>query len=425
MDSIDYELEALKYAPAMEMSTVELTDIIGGRRELFNRFYPDVAKGMRSKGNQFLRAVAKYRDRNIEILSSPNLTDYCVFGVEDQRVVWDVTGINEADVADELKKLKDAIGEGCTNRGYTKPTSMFQNLTPLRVILLFMMRYYLERGEKDKLEEVCAYTGYSMFYTLFRNFFPWGIRPETMAYTMNQLTKKHKLKQEGSVDGLLTYSVSRCAYTYRQRILTCSDHDIIYVVGQFKSRSRDYFKSIAQVYHASDVKKEAIFTSIDRVDTEEGREFIERDTKAGEIEALSREYTSRFFQKPVDDELINLAAKLNEISRLEIKNALVALRADKARIPQLQQFYKSIFYLYLVGDDSHDLSVHSKKFMAAMDSIYKRGNAKDKNIVAVKKYLDSWLDAVSASYRETNRGARLNGFRKAIFQYFVFAIALR
>lgn len=421
-------LDLIGWSEATEMTKDELTDIIAGRKELFNRFYPQVVSGMRARGNQFLAHVARYRDRNIEVLSAPTLVDYSIFSNEDQKIVWKVTDIDEADVDAEIKKLKTEIHDGCVHKGYKPPTESFKNLTAFRVCMLLIMRYYLERGEKDKLAEACSYTGYSMFYTLFRNFFPYGIRPETMAYTMSTMTKKHKLKQQKDVDGLLEYGIERCVVAYRQRIMDCTDHDIIYVINQFKSRLRDYFRSIASKYHENDKKKEAVFISTSAVasgDEGDETEFIDRGSKAGDIEKYATQYTTRFFQKPLDEEILTYAAKLGEVPRQEIKNALTTLRSDRARIHELKTFYECLFYLYLANDDSHDLNPHSKKFLAAMDAVYKKGNSHDKNIVTVKGYLDSWLTATSASYREATRASKINGFRKAIYEYFIFAVALR
>lgn len=413
-------------SPAMEMTTAELVDIIGGRKELFNQFYDRVVTAMRSRGSQLMRAISRYRDKNVETLSSPYLLNYTIFGVEDQQVVWKVTGIDEDEVSKAIKTMKKFIRDNCKIKGYQAPASLFVNVTPFRVILLLIMRYYLERGQREELDEVCAYMGYSMFYTIFINSFRHGIRKETMIYTMTTMSNKHKLKHQKDVDGLLTYGISLCVQTYKQRIMDCTDHDIIYVIGQFKSREHGYIVSIAQKYYENDKKKEAVFTSNDMLSNEEGTaEFVERNSTTGLIDSLAQEYASKFFQKPVDDQIVNICAKMNDISRTEFKNALVQMKADKGRIPEMRAFYEGIFYLYTDAERGKELDVHSKRFLSVMNDIYKKGNSKEKNITAVKGYLDKWLSAASAFYRENNRSATLNNYRRATFQYLIFAVTLR
>ena len=411
----------------MEMTTAELVDIIGGRKELFNQFYDRVVAGMRARGNQLLRAISKYRDKNIETLSSPYLLNYTIFGVEDRQIIWKVTGIDEDEVDKAIKEMKKYIRENCKLRGYQAPASLFENVTGFRVVLLLIMRYYLERGQKEELEECCSYMGYSMFYTLFINSFRHGIRKETMIYTMNTMSNKHKLKHQKDVDGLLTYGISLCVQTYKQRIMDCTDHDIIYIIGQFKSRERGYIVSIAQKYYENDKKKEAVFVSNAMLtNNEEGTaEFVERNSTTGLVDSLAQEYASKFFQKPIDDQIVNICAKMNDISRLELKNALNQLKADKGRIPEMRSFYEGIFYLYTEAEQGKEIDVHSKRFLSVMNDIYKKGNSKERNITAVKAYLDKWLSAASAFYRENNRSATLNNYRKATFQYLIFAVTLR
>lgn len=419
-------VETAFLTPAMELKATELNDVIGGRKELFNHFYPTVVSNLHSRTSQLMKDIAAYRDRNVQVLSSPYMMDYCVFDLKgrDADVVYRAIGIDKKELADAIKEMKKYIKDNCKLKGYSPPDSLFVNVTPFRVALLLAIRYYLEGGKKKEVSECCAYMGYSMYHTLFYGSFPNGVRPETMVYTMTNLTNKHKIKQQGSVDGLLTYGIELCTTSYRQKIMDSTDQDIIYVIGQFSSRIRGYIRDIAQKYYDNDEKKEAIFLSTERVDSDEGSSFVERTSRSGEIDKLASMYTSRFFQRPIDDTIVRICAQMNQISRNELKNALNTLRSDKARIPEIRDFYQGIFYLYSDADPDN-MNVHSKKFLSTMDAIYKKGNSKEKNITNVKAALDRWLNATSSTYRETTRAATINNFRKAIFQYFTFSVMMR
>lgn len=423
--SLEEGLNGLNYGAATEVTGTELDDIIGGRKEIFNTFYERVVKGMKARGKMMMDAVASYEDRNVENLSTPYLFNYTLFTAEDKAVLWRVTGIKEEEVNGVIEELRRAIKDGCKLKGYTTPASLFVNVTADRVIMFLMLRYYLERGDKRSMERICAYAGYSMYYTLFTNFWPRPPRRETMVYTVNSLTKKHKLRNVESVGALLGYGVEVCTTTYKQKMMNCTDNDVIYVIGQWKSRIRGYIKGIANQYYENDKAKEAIFTSVEKIENEEGVDYVERSSKAGNIEQLAQQYSTRFFQKPIDDEIVQVCSKMNEVSRLEIKNALEALRADKARIPEVKAFYEALFYLFSEELGTATFDVHSKKFLASMDTVYKRGNSKDKNITTVKNMLENWLSATSQTYREATRNAKINSYRKAIYQYFVFGVALR
>lgn len=424
--SLEQELEALKYQPAMEVTTSELLTIIGGRKEFFNKFYFTIVKTLPGKTSKLMRGINAYRDKNIEALSSPYFLNYTVFSKEgmDGQLIWDCSGVKLDDVQKEIDIFKKEIKDGCKMHGYTSPAKDFQNLEALRVIMVMMIRFYVERGEKEHVTQMCAYFAYSLYHTLFVNSFPYGVRKETMEYTMANITNKHKLKNQGSVDSVLTYGIELCVQSYKKRLMDCTDHDILYIIDQFKSRIRGYIVGIAQKYYPNDEKKEAIFSSSEMLDTEDGADFVERNSQLGNVEQMAQEYATKFFQKPVDDEILQVCSKMNQVSKPELKNAVSALRADKARIPEVKQFYSGIFYLFYdnAGESS---TVHSKKFLAEMDAIYKKGNSKEKNITMVKRMLDNWLQATSQTYREVSRSATINNFRKALFQYFVFVVALR
>lgn len=414
-------------SPAMELSTEQLQEVLHGRKEFFDHYYFALIGNLKRNERRFFRYVAEYRDKNVEVLSTPYLTNYALFGInsKDTEIIFDVTGIEKSDVEKDIKTLKKFIVDGCRLHGFSSPVSQFDNFTSFRVILTLMMRYYLENRDDEKLKIVAAYMGYSMFFTTFTKFFKHGVRKETMVYTINNLTNKHKLKQVGSVDELLTYGIYKCILAYRQRLMDCTDLDLIYIVQQFKSRLRGYFLSIANKYYENDAKKEAVFASSDQLTTEEGSDFVERESSMGTVEKLAQSYTTYFFQKPIDDEILSIVSKMNQSSRTELKNALTGIRSDNAQINTLKHFYEALFFIYTEQEHGRSVNVHSKKFLSVMDQIYKKGNSKEKNILLVKNTLDQWLTQFSKTYREANRVAKINSYRKAIFQYFVFIVVLR
>lgn len=410
---------------AMEMTTAQFSDFMQGRKVFFNTFYERVVKGMRKNENRLMHAIALYRDKNVEILSSPYLCDYTKFNPEDAEPLYRYTSISEEEVDQAVRELKKFIKQNCHNLGINPPD--FANTTPFRMLLILVMRYFIERGDKKKLDECCSYYAYSMFYTIYYNYFR-NMKPrrETMMYVMANMSNKFKIKQEKTVDGMISYSVKLCANTYTKRILDCTDQDMMYVIGQIKSRMRDFIKNIKNAYVKADKDKQVINISAPTLPDEEGTKvFIDKPSTMGEITALAQQYTNAFIQKNVDMELVKLVARLDEVSRNEISIALDTLRRDSKRIPQVEQFYSSIFYIYLSESNSSLTSVHSKDFMAAMEAVYKRGNTKDSNVNLIKKLINEWLEATSPMYRQTQSPTTLNNLRRSIFHYFVFLVVMR
>lgn len=411
---------------AMEMTTAQFSDFMQGRKVFFNTFYERVVKNMRKNERNLMMAIALYRDKNIDILSSPYLYDYTKFNPEDAEPLYRCTGISEQEVDEAVRELKKYIKENCRNLGINPPD--FANTTSFRMLLILVMRYFMERGDKQKLEECCSYYAYSMFYTIYYNYFRnMKIRKETMIYVMANMSNKFKIKQEKTVDGMISYSVKLCANTYTKRIMDCTDQDMMYVIGQIKSRMRDFIKNIKNAYVKADKDKEVIHISSERLDDEDAgtKVFIDRQSTMSEIAGLAQQYTNTFIQKAVDMEIVKLVSKLDEVARSEISIALDSLRRDPVRIPEVQKFYNSIFYIYLSENSSSLTSVHSKSFLTVMDAVYRRGNTKDPNVNTVKSLINTWLEATSQMYRQTQSPTTLNNLRRSIFHYFVFLVVLR
>lgn len=412
---------------AMEMTTAQFSDFMQGRKTLFNTFYLRVVQGLRRNERVLMQGIAKYRDKNINILSNPYLLDYTKFNKEDSVCLFKATGIEEEEMDAAVKELKDFIKQNCKSLGVMPPD--FVNTTGFRVLLILVMRFYLERGDDEKLGEVCAFYAYSMFYTIFYNYFRnLKPRPETMVYAINNMSSKFKIRQEGTVDGMLRYSVKLCANTYASRIMDCTDQDVIYVIGQIKSRMRDFIKNIKNAYVEADKNKDAIFSSKPILNGgEDGDEanIIDRRSTSSDVIRTATIYTNKFFKNQPDAEIVKIVSVVNEVSRQEITNSLDLLRRDPQRIPEVQKYLEAVFYLYLGESQSNLTSIHSKNFLTTMDKVYRKGNSKDPNILLIKKYINEWLTLVSPVYRETRNGGTINGLRRAIYQYFAFFIMLR
>lgn len=412
---------------AMEMTSAEFMNFIEGRKDLYDSFYEKVISGLKKNERQLFRYIAEYRDKNIEILSSPYMLKYMLFVEEDSRIIFKVTGIDEDEATTKVNELKKFIKQNAKNTKAFKESGAlpdFSNLVPFRVILLFIMKYYLDSKQPKKLKEVCAYMAYSMYYSVFYNFFRTPPRKETMIYTMNNMSNKFKIKQFQSVDQLLEYAVENITTAYPTKFNEMTDYDIIYLISQAKTRIRGYIYNIKNEYLKNDLAKNAIFQSSDIVGDE--NDIIERRSSSGDVDKLAQMYTTDFFQRNINQQYVMIAAKSCNVPKNELLNALTILRDDDKNINDVHLFYSSLFYLYLNDDNGNSLtSVNTSKFLASMEAVYKRGNSIDKNIIIVKKLMDEWLQAGSEAYRATNRLATMNNFRKAIYTYFVFSVALR
>ena len=140
MNDLDRELDLLQFAPAMEVTGDQLGSFMEGRKEFFNTYYDRVVAGMRRNNSRFLRIVSRYRDKYVEILSSPYMLKQTVFLPNtDEKPVFDLVGITQAELEQTVKDTKKFIKTNCTAMGMAAPD--FQNLTAFRVLMVLIMRY--------------------------------------------------------------------------------------------------------------------------------------------------------------------------------------------------------------------------------------------------------------------------------------------
>ena len=97
---------------------------------------------------------------------------------------------------------------------------------------------------------------------------------------------------------------------------------------------------------------------------------------------------------------------------------------NNAAPSEVQEFYSSLFYLYLSSGDSKATaeSVRSLKFLAVMKDTIKKGNSNNVNIVKMREIMDKWLQQGSNTFRVTKREGTQNSYRKAVFFYFILCV---
>ncbi len=378
---------------------------------LLEKYYPIIQKNLTKNEKELFTHIAKYRDKNMQILSSPYLLRYPVFSQLDEKIIFKVTDINMVELKKDTYNVKLHSGISVSAK---------KNFEPFQILMLLMMRYYILTEQDKKLRILYYYMAYSMYWTLYTKYFKKFLpREETMIYTIDNLSNKFILKQFKSIDGLLFYSVEQTILLHWDRLKSGSDAEISYIIDACKTRLNNYINKIFNEYTINYNNNEVTLKGDDSL--EDGGQ---RDSSsiAGDVEMLAQEYTTKFFASPPRIDIINQIAKLKGVSSSELRTTLTLLIDDQI-IEEVKRFYEAIFYLYLSDDNSKDKNIKSLAFLGIMESIYKKGNSSDKNIAIIKDLMNKWLERGSATYRATNRLATQNVFRKAIYYYFIFLVS--
>ena len=382
---------------------------------LRDKYYPFVKSYLPKTEHLLFRHIAKYEDINSEIVNSPYLTNYPKFLQSDRDIIFKVTQINEDEMKEDIKKVP--LPGNLTEKA---------NFQPLWVTLLLIIRFYMEKKDKAKLNAIFCYYGYSIYWQRWqKQFYRKGFLPkkETMEYTINNLSAKFAIRQQGSIKGMLRYEVAQATTeTYFDEMMDLCDEDIRYIIDQIATRVARKVVHIANEYYKNYEKNEVIFKGTSALD-DQGSQRLDTSVSA-EVEVLAQKYTTLFYTYGPNMQILKQAAIMAKDASLKELQVVLEKIATDVPSSEMKEFYSAIFYVYLASGDPRatTASVHSLRFVAIMRDVFKKGNSVNPNIVKISELLNKWLENSSNIYRVTKRDPTKTGYRRAVFYYFVLFV---
>lgn len=377
-------------------------------------YYPRLVQTLPMTEKVLFQYIGKYRDKNSAVLTSP-YPDALAFNMhgEDIKILYKVCNIDPKEMAKDVARIElpgDALKKDSLNAN--------------NVLFILLIRYYLTKKDKSKLNAIILYFACMIYGVRFNiQFKPYGARKDVMRYTINNLTNKFKLKQLGSVEAWLLHTLVKSLATYTTKFDRFSDRDIDELISAFMTRIRSGVVNIRDEYGKAAKDKNVILESKEFLD--ETKVQIDQKTYTTEIESLAIEFTQEFFSTRPNTRRILFSAKATSIAIDELQVTIDKV-FDNARVDEMNTFLQCLFTIYFESIDNSNvntISVRNFKFVQVMDSIFRKGNSKDPNILKAKAILDKWLRAGSATYRKTTRQPTIAEYRRGVYMYFLLTIA--
>ena len=382
---------------------------------LRDKYFVKVESFLPKTEKLLFRHIAKYEDKNGYILNSPYLLKILPFGNnekgEDYDIVFRCVNIDQEELRKDIKKVP--LPNNLTEKAA---------FLPFQVTMFLIMRYYIVTKQRQKLEALFGYYGYSIYWKRFNKSFPNGVDVQIMMYTINNLTYHSLIKKLGSLKALLVNVVQSKFEYYREGIANACDEDIRYILDQIQSDIGAKINKIASAYYNNHDNRNRIYIGTSDLDGT-GAQRLDTSTIAS-VETYAQKYTSKFFMESVNTARVKQAATLaKEVSVRELDSTLNYVH-EEVTTDELHDFYTSVFYIYLTLEDPRATveSIRSLKFLALMKDVIKKGNSTDKNIVKVRSYMDAWLMKGSNTFRLTTREGTQTSYRKAVFFYFILLV---
>lgn len=373
---------------------------------LTSSLYETVRKNLSSTKakSELSKDIANYFDKNSDIINDSGISNRLFFLNSDKDSIFKASGLEPNQIKAVLKQTK-----------YIGDTWKILN-EPINIAAAMIIRYF--SITKDKLKEpFILYYSFYFYASLHYKYLPYGANEDIMAYTINNLSYKYKIKELGSLYEAVKAVVLKSHETYEKDLIRGEDADIAKYISAIKVRLNDVVKNIKNEYTINYNQKNYLNSEADDYSEEN---YHETDNTSYAIKRISDASLMKLMTYGPDMRIANMAAQISEVSRNEIRNVIMNLSNNDAN--DICRLSELILQLFLFDSNNSVEEVSGKKFLGECLKIYKKSNTNDKTILEIKDILDKWLNKHSSKYRQTNREATLSNFRRAIFVYFVLHI---
>jgi hypothetical protein len=403
--------ESVDFDPVMEaVDRDKNTKIL--KNALYKKIVDNISIDKNKK--ELFNYIAKFRNKYINELSSPLITKNIPFfhSGEDANVVYRCCGLTPNDIEPPIEQAKVAV----------KLDAAGKNITPFNVVMIMLISHFYD--DKPRLKSLLLYYACGMYYLIYTGMFK-KFAPDRacMQYTVDNLSNKFMLKKEGSLEKAMVVTLENGVDHYRTLLKNLSDYDICNtLIPGLRTRVASMLQSVASEYFANYEKGNKIFEQQEYND--EGEFIIDRESDIARVQRAASAATLNFYSHPINLNVIRTIAKMHtDASANEIRACIEYIHSDSDS-KSVQRFYECIFSAFFNENPNATAEdLHSMKFLAAANSIYKKGNSKDPNIVTIKSISHEWLTKGSPVYARSNRVATMNTYRKCIFLYFVMVIS--
>lgn len=354
--------------------------------------------------------VKNYIGANTHVLATPNVGRRLFFRPEDTRKAHDILGVTEEEMAETVRR-----------HGLTDPGWKIANKT-LAWILTLAAREYLLKKDREGAEHAAIYMSlmfYSSIQYKYWRFEPEGSNEAVMQSVLNSLSPKLKLRQVGSVLGLLSEITLKALSTYEADVREGRDLRLLYFIAQVRNRINDAIKNVAHKFYEELEAEKSKRMYVDRGErgrNSDGDELPRRDLEnaSASVDRLVEQAVNRSAALGVDRRLSDIAAKLCNVSPTALAEALERIaRQEHEHSAELCRLILEIH-----DSEGRPLSaVGTKEFVLVVASAYSKSNSKDPAVLRSRVVLDEMLRSSSERYMQTEREASRAAFRKAVFVY--------
>lgn len=376
------------------------------------RLYPKVEKLLSTPvgDKKFKQLVGKFMDKNNEKLHTPGPQYLIPFADNDKAEYFNLFDIDIKEVVSMVDDITESLG--------SKSDFKLLRGNPIFWVFYCCIRYYHLKKDKQGLNCALAIYALAAYPSVFSLFFKYEPNPGVMQYTMDNLSEKYLIKQEGSIFNGLFKSINNSFNFLSQFMKDGSDKEVIRWIQRIRNDQKSLLKNICDQYMKNHAKGNRVKLSKDSYD--DVQLDVDSDNNTTLVEIIATNVVNEIMTNGLDLRRVNQCKEIAGISLSDTRFYLSKIITDKY-VEDIEKFIKSILFLYLYTDHKNKEDINSTYFLKWSTELFRKTNSNDENIRTIKITLDKWAEETGVYEKFKREGSRIN-YKKAIFWYFILSI---
>ena len=372
--------------------------------------YDKVEKSLKNKDTlkTYKDTIDKYLAINHDKYFSIGPLERPIFSTTSSDNYIELVGLTREEISKVLKKSK-AVGSG-----------WYIMNNPFNVANVLATRYFLITKNPEFVKFTQWYLIVSFYPSIHFKYFKYGVNEACMTYTVNNLSGKYRIKQEGNLWNIFTKMMETMLELHEKNLIKGDDKAFVRYIQDAHTRINSLIQNIASEYY--DNYENQRFLSTEHESFEED-DYYEADSNSYAIERITNKVVTSLVVNGPDMKLVEMSAKMNDVSVNQLRNYVSTMINEKQR-DDIKKIVEALLFLFLFNKDGETHSprdVGTNDFLIYCLKVYKKSNTNDDNIKTIKTILDKWLVDLGLLDKTTNKPT-INNFRKALFTFFVMTI---
>ena len=372
---------------------------------------------------KFKHLVGQYMDRNNDKLHTSGPVYLIPFAADDKMAYFDLFGFDyvvkgsakerKVIVADIDKMVLDITKQ----LGSTSDFKLLRG-NPIFWVFYCCIRYYHIKKDQKGLNTALAIYALSNYPAVFSTFFKFGADEGVMQYTIDNLTDKFIIKQQGNIFNALFVSIQHSYDFLKAFMIDASDKEIIRFIQRIRNDQKSMIKKICDKYmqnHAKGLRVSLTQDAYDGMQTD-----VDGQNKTSTVEIVARKISIKMLTQDINLKLTSMVAKMSGVSISECRFYISKIISDKYS-EDITNFISSILFLYLYDENKKPEDINSRYFLHWSEETFRKTNSNNDNIRNIKETLDKWAEETGVHEKYKREASRVS-YKKAIYFYFIFSI---